>query len=148
MNELISNLFVLIPLAFLIAIRILQSRAQRKAGVKPTQPAYPKRISQGERPFPGAPTSIREKRPFYPMAQEVATEIKQGEFVSAEEELPPYVPPRMVVPEEPVSMEKERKVAALKAETKPASFPEKIAKLSPWKQAVVLREILGPPKGW
>jgi hypothetical protein len=57
----------------------------------------------------------------------------------------PYVPPRMVHPEEPVQVAKEERVVV---QRQPASFPEKVKKLSPWKQAVFLREILGPPKGW
>jgi len=77
---------------------------------------------------------FRERRPLYSMAQEVATEFKKGEFVEGVQEETPYVPPRMIPDEESPTSEKERS--------------EKITKLSPWKQAVVLREILDPPKGW
>jgi hypothetical protein len=134
MNELISNLFVLIPLAFLIAIRILQARAQRKAGVQAKQTPVPKRSLPGEGVVPRMGKGFRERRPLYSMAQEVATEFKKGEFVEGVQEETPYVPPRMIPDEESPTSEKERS--------------EKITKLSPWKQAVVLREILDPPKGW
>ncbi|MCX7787296.1 MAG: hypothetical protein N2442_06340 [Spirochaetes bacterium] len=139
MNEILSNLFVLIPLAFLIALRILQSRAQRKAGVQTKPVSYPKRVLQGERSIAGITLGQREKRSMYPMAQEVTTEFKEGEFVSGEEEHSPPVPTGVRIPEGPTSAEEKRQLPSL---------PEKITKLSPWKQAVVIREILGPPKGW
>lgn len=146
MNELISNLFVLIPLAFLIAIRILQSRAQRKAGAQAKQPPLPKRSPQGEGIVSKVRKGFREMRPLYPLAQEVATEFKEGEFVEGVQVEKPYVPPSMFQDEEFTTSEKER--FSIKGERQRASLPEKITKLSPWKQAVVLREILDPPKGW
>lgn len=144
MNELISNLFILIPLAFLIAIRILQSRAQRREGVQAKQPPLPKRMPGGEGVISKVGKGFRETRPFYPLAQEVATEFKKGEFVEGVQEEKPYVPPRMTQDEKSKIPEKER----FFEERQRASLPEKIMKLSPWKQAVVLREILDPPKGW
>jgi len=146
MNELISNLFVLIPLAFLIAIRILQARGQRKAGVQAKQTPLPKRSLPGEGAASRVGKGAREKRPLYSMAQEVTSEFKRGEFVEGVPEEKPYVPPRMIPDEESPTSEKERSLT--KGETSRASLPEKITKLSPWKQAVVLREILDPPKGW
>jgi len=134
MNELLSNLFVLIPLAFLIAIRILQSRAQRKAATQAKQTPSPKRSLPGEGAVSRVGKGVRERRPLYSLAQEVATEFKKGEFVEGVPEEKPYVPPRMIPDEGSPTSEKERS--------------EKITKLSPWKQAVVLREILDPPKGW
>ncbi len=159
MNEIFSNLFILIPLAFLIAIRIIQSRAQRKAGPQTKQPPLPVRSIQGERGTPGSvEKGMREKRPIYPLAREVATEFKAGEFVSGEEVQQSPIPSRMVHPEELLSAEKGRPTverttkivdrSTSQEEKHLSSLPEKIAKLSPWKQAVVIREILGPPKGW
>ncbi|GEM_PF-2064704 len=153
MNEIISNLFVLIPLAFLIAIRILQVRAQRKAGSQTKPSSYPRRVAQGERAMLNTTVGVREKRTMYPMAQEVATEFKEGQYVSGEEEQPPYESTGIGIPKESSpSLEKgrltlERPISS-KEEKHLSPLPEKVTKLSPWKQAVVLREILGPPKGF
>ena len=151
MNELISNLFVLIPLAFLIAIRILQTRAQRKAGVHAKQTPLPRRSPEREGVVSKVGRRVREVRALFPLAQEVATELKKGEFVEGVTEgvtkgKPYQRPPHMHLSEEFPSFEEE--LPPEKGETSKASLPEKITKLSPWKQAVVLREILDPPKGW
>ncbi|GAB4368133.1 MAG: hypothetical protein Kow009_04930 [Spirochaetales bacterium] len=150
MNETFSNLLILIPLAFFLAIRILQSRAQHKGKVQPKPGMGAKgRIGKTVGILPAA-RRIEERRMLYPMAQEVALDDGRGEFISGTvsplPEPPPSVPPRLVPSEESLPEEAMRTLPT--GGSPQASLPQKVAKLPPWKQAMVLREILGPPKGW
>lgn len=149
MMEFFSDLFILIPLALIIALRILQARGQQQKKVQP------KKHSTGKSPVGYALPRRRERKILEQRAP--ASLFAPETYPSPPVEAEPVVKREVM----PISRKEKRveEVGFLVDTAQeempkeghpktPKGIPASVAKLSPWKQAVVLSEILGQPRGW
>jgi hypothetical protein len=153
MDGLFENFLALIPIAAFIAFRIIMAgkkqrkvRREQNAGpsVKETQPAVTViyREEDEEPVFSAWNLSANDPPPPKP-----ARQTPQPLAV---------IPPALIEPDTPapepfVTQEKSAlatKSGPLEPRRRASRFPENLAYLPPLKQALVLAEILGPPKGW
>ncbi|MFQ3619646.1 MAG: hypothetical protein SNJ78_01755 [Spirochaetales bacterium] len=149
MNELFSNLFVLVPLAIFIALRILQARAQQRQNLQARQ--KPVTRDKNREKEERVARRKKQERLFFPFGQEVFIPVEpmpateEGPEEVSRKETTTYTPPPVQSVEEP--KQSIPLFTPVQRRKKP-SIPPQVTRLSPWKQAVVLRELLGPPKGW
>jgi hypothetical protein len=115
-EELFDNIFVLIPVAIVIGVRILSARQKRQAEAAKSSPAAES---------PGGSFSSSEA------PERAALNTSQPAVHS-----PPL---------KPVQKTAEAPKAAAGGG---AAFPQNLEYLPPLKRALVLSEILGPPKGF
>ena len=136
MTDTVFNLIViLIPVAIVIGRIVVGARNKRNPPPAPAQPRIPVHFEDDENYFRNrtpvkAPEAAKPRTPTPPT--KLAT--------SAHEVFPP-------VAGSGVTPTPGRAVAATAAPSGQKDFTLKLSHLSPLKQAVVMAEILGPPKG-
>jgi hypothetical protein len=142
-DSIFNIIIVLIPMAVLIGRLVLQAQAKRRPGTPPKkQPPIPVHFEDYD---------DEEERQFVPSAVPTS-EITQRDSVDAHSSLismesePDPLPQRKA---ELPSGGEPRAFAArsVASSSGPAQFFLNLSHLAPMKQAVVLAEILGPPKG-
>ena len=130
-----NNIYVLIPVALFIAIRIIEARKKRQAKLEEQNK---KQVSETEEDYdePPAPSFIpaaAKKIPVHVPAVPLRLSMETETVKTKVREVP----------------DKNAGPAKTQASAKPAScgFPQNLDYLPPLKRALVLSEILGPPRG-
>ena len=147
MFDSVSNLiFLLIPLAIFIGRIVVEARSKRSGGggttaAKPAAPRIPVHFEDDEPAYFKKKTSTQSST----TASKRTQAAKKPKTASA-----PYTSP-LEAASPPASASAGSRVPAKNAaravSLEQQGFPLTLAKLSPLKQAVVMAEVLGPPKG-
>jgi len=120
-----DSIIILIPIAIIIGRFVVQARNKRKPPPpRPKPPPIPVHFMDDEDDKPVVRRAVKKERPSISM------------FEIHEPAQPVYKKPAEVT----------KKVLPLPVTQKQDDFFQKLNKLSPLKQAVIMAEVLGPPK--
>lgn len=139
MDGVFETLLGLLPVAAFIAYRIIAARRKQAAAQRQVRDAAPLPVPEAARPAITAAYIEDDAEPVFS-----AWELSANDPPPAPQPQPaePSRAPSFTEPEPAAS-------AALPQGTFSApAFPENLRYLPPLKQALVLTEILGPPKAW
>jgi len=138
-ENIFDSIFILIPLAIIIGRFILQARSKHKPA--PPRPAIPIHFEDDEdEDKPRVRKGVKGRQPEIPV---LYSERLSSTFPEDKVKEKVNVPKVQAVPKMPEAAKKEPVIAETQARN---DFFMKLNKLSPLKQAVIMAEVLGPPK--
>ena len=134
MDAIFNNIFILIPLAIFIGLRILEARKKHRDSKSPAEGKRSPLVKETREPTPH--WEAEKKRTSHGVSP-AGVPLAQ---VSPSPRLLPQVDLSVAQPLEP-------RHGSSPKQSAPRAFPRNLENLPPLKKALVFSEILGPPKG-